>query len=122
MCYHLSNCLHTDHLITMSLYLLPTYLSNSSSSDLYCRLRVFENRILRRKFGPKRDVNGELRRLHNEDLNSLYRFPNIVRVIKSRILSWRGHVARMEEGRSAFKTLTDISTGKGLLGRSMRRW
>ena len=49
-----------------------------------CRLRVFENRILRRKFRPERDGNGEWRRLHNEELHSLYRSPNIVRVIKSR--------------------------------------
>ena len=72
-----------------------------------CRLRVFENRILRRIFGSKRDENGEWRRLHNEELHSLYRSPNIFRVIKSRRLRWTGRVARMEEGRSAFK----ISTG-----------
>ena len=64
-----------------------------------CRLRVFENRILRQIFGPKR-VNGEWRKL-NEDLNILYCSPNILRVIKSRRLRWAGHVARMEEGRSA---------------------
>ena len=76
-----------------------------------CRLRVFENRILRRIFGPKRDENGEWRKLHNEELHSLYRSPNILRVIKSRRLRWAGHVARMEEGRSAFKILTGKSTG-----------
>ena len=70
-----------------------------------CRLRVFENRIQRRIFGPKRDANGE-RRLHNEGPYSLYRSPNIVRVIKSRRLRWAGHVARLEEGRSAFKILS----------------
>ena len=70
------------------------------------RLRVFENRILRWMFGPKRDENGEWRRLHNEELHSLYRSPNIIRVMKSRRLRWAGHVARMEEGRSAFKILT----------------
>ena len=69
------------------------------------RLRVFENRILRRIFGPKGDENGKLRRLHNEELHSLYRSPNIVRVIKSRRLRWAGYVARIEEGRSAFKIL-----------------
>ena len=56
---------------------------------------------------PKRDENGEWRRLHNEELHSLYRSPNIVRVNKSRRLRWAGHVARIEEGRSAFKILTD---------------
>ena len=61
-----------------------------------CRLRVFENRILRRIFGPKRDENGEWRRLHNEKLHSLYCSPNIVRVIKSRRLRWAGRIARME--------------------------
>ena len=61
--------------------------------------RVFENRILRRIFEPKRDENVELRGLHNEELHRLYSSPNIVRVIKSRRLRWSGHVARMEEGR-----------------------
>ena len=64
------------------------------------------NRILRRIFGPKRDESGEWRRPHNEQLHSLYRSPNIVRVIKSRRLRWTEHVARMEESRSAFKMLT----------------
>ena len=73
------------------------------------------------KTGPKRDENGEWRRLHNEELQSLYRSPNIVRVIKSRRLSGAGHVARMEEGRSAFKILTGEPTGKRPLGRPRRR-
>ena len=64
-----------------------------------CRLRVFENRVLRRVFGPKRDeVTREWRKLHNEDLNDLYSSPNIVQVIKSRRLGWAGHVARMGRG------------------------
>jgi len=78
---------------------------------------VFENRILKQIFGPKRDESEEWRRLHNQELHSLYRSPNIVRVIKSRILRWSGHIARMEEGRSAFKILTDKPTGKRPLGR-----
>ena len=68
-----------------------------------CRLLVFENRILRRIFAHKRDSNEEWRRLHDEELHSLFRSPIIVRVIKSRRLRWEGHEVRMEEGRSAFK-------------------
>ena len=86
------------------------------------RIRVFENRILRRIFGPKRDENGEWRRLHNEELHGLYRSNSIVRVIKSIRLRWAGHVARMEEGRSAFKILTGKPTGKRPLERPRRRW
>ena len=73
----------------------------------------------KRIFGPKRDENGEWKRLHNEELHSLYRSPNIVRVIKCRRLRWAGHIARMEEDRSAFKMLTGIPAGKRLLGRPM---
>jgi hypothetical protein len=69
------------------------------------RLRVFENRILKRVFGPKRDEIGELRRLHNDELHSLYSSPNVVRVVKSRRLRRAGHIVRMEECRSAFKIL-----------------
>jgi hypothetical protein len=61
-------------------------------------LRVFENRLLRRIFGPKRDVvTGKWRKLHNEELNYLYCSPNIVQVIKSRRLRWAGNVAHMGE-------------------------
>ena len=63
------------------------------------RLRVFENRVLRKVFGPKREeVTGELRKLHNEELRDLYSLPNIVRVVKSRKLRWAGHVVRMGRG------------------------
>jgi len=65
---------------------------------------VFENRVLRRIFGPKRDeVTGEWRKLHNEKLNNLYSSPNIVRVIKSRRMRWAGHVARLGEGRGVYR-------------------
>ena len=75
-------------------------------------LRVLENRILRRIFGHKRDEKGEWRGLHNDELHSLYRSSNIAKVIKSRRLRWVGHVARMEEGRSAFKILTGTPAGE----------
>ena len=76
---------------------------------------------MRRVFGPKRDDNGEWRRLHNEELHSLHRSSNIVRVIKSRRLKWAGQVVRMEEGRSALNILTGKPTGKRPLGRPRRR-
>ena len=85
-----------------------------------CRLRVFENRILRRIFGPKRDENGEWRRLHKEELHSSYRSPNIVRGIKSRRLRCTGHAARKEEVRNPFKMLTGKPTGNRRLGRPRR--
>ena len=83
-----------------------------------CRVRVFESRILRLIFGLKRDTNGDWRRLHNEELHSLYRSPNIVRVIEPRRFRWTGHVDKMEEGKSAFK----IFTGKRPLARPRGRW
>ena len=68
--------------------------------------RVFENMVLRRIFGPRRDeVTGEWRRLHNEELNDLYYSPSIVRVIKSRRMRWAGHVARMGEERAVYRVL-----------------
>jgi len=67
------------------------------------KLRVFENMVLRRIFGPRRDeVTGEWKRLHNEELNDLCSSPNIVRVIKWRRMSWAGHVARMGEERGVY--------------------
>jgi len=87
------------------------------------RLRVFENRVLRRKFGRKRDeVTREWRKLHNEELNDLYSSPNIVRVIKSRRTRWAGHVACMGESRGVDSVLVGKPEGKRPLGRPRRSW
>jgi hypothetical protein len=84
---------------------------------------VFERRVLRRIFGPKRDeVTGDWRRLHNEELNGLYYSPNIMRVMKSRRMRWAGHVARMGEGRGVYRVLVGKPEGKRPLGRPRRRW
>jgi hypothetical protein len=77
------------------------------------RLRVIENRVLRRIFGPKRDeVTGGWRKLHNEKLHGLYSSPNIVRVIKARRMRWAGHVARMGEVRGAYNILVGRPEGR----------
>jgi len=87
------------------------------------KLRVFENMVLRRIFGPRSDeVTGEWRRLHNEELNDLYSSPSIVRVIKSRRMRWAGHVARMDEERGVCRVLVGKPEGKIPLGRPGRRW
>jgi hypothetical protein len=88
-----------------------------------CRLRVFENRVLRRILGPKRDeVTGEWRRLHNKELYALYFSPNIIRVMKRRRLRWAGHVARTRERRGAYRALVGRPEGRKPLGRPRRRW
>jgi len=87
------------------------------------RLRVFENRVLRRVLGSKRDeVTVEWRKLHNEELMDLYSLPNIVRAVKSRRMRWVGHVARMGEGRGVYRVLVGQPEGKRPLGRPRRRW
>jgi hypothetical protein len=87
------------------------------------RLRTFENRLLRRIFGPKREKDGLWRKLHNDDeLHSLYSSPNIVRVIKSRRMRLAGHVARMGEGRGFYRVLVRRPEGKRPLGRPRHRW
>jgi hypothetical protein len=86
------------------------------------RLRVFENRVLRKISGPKREEDGSWRKLHNDELHSLYSSLNIVRVIKSRRMRGAGHVARMGEGRSVYRVLVGRPEGKRRLGRPRRRW
>jgi len=87
------------------------------------RLRVFENRVLRRIFGPKRDeVTGEWRRLHIEELYNVYSSPNIFQVIKSRSMSWAGHVAYMVERRGVYRALVGKPEGRRPHGRPRCRW
>jgi hypothetical protein len=85
------------------------------------RLRVFENRVLRRIFGPKMEEDGSWRKLHNDELHTLYSSPIIFRVFKSRRVRWAGHVARMGEGRGVYKFLVGRSEGKRPLGRPRSR-
>jgi hypothetical protein len=87
------------------------------------KLRVFENRVLRRIFGPKMDgVTGGWRELHNEDLHNLYSSPSIIRIIKSRRMRWAGHVARMGKKRNVYRSLVGKPEGKRPLGRPRRKW
>jgi len=84
---------------------------------------VFENRVMRRVFGSKRDdVIEEWRKLQNEELSDLYSLPNIVRVVKSRRMRWVGYVARMGEGRGVHRVLVGKPEGKRPLGRPRCRW
>jgi hypothetical protein len=84
---------------------------------------VFENRVLRIIFGPKRDgVTEGWRNLYNEELHNLYSSPSIIRIIKSRRMRWAGHVARMGEKRNLYKLLVGKPEGKRPLGRRRRRW
>jgi hypothetical protein len=105
-------CLHVSYIkkLQIKIYktvILPTVLYGCETWSLTLReehrLRVSENRVLRKIFGPKREGDGSWRKLHNDELHSLYSSPNIVRVIKSRRLRWAGHVARMWEGKSCLQ-------------------
>jgi hypothetical protein len=86
------------------------------------RLRVFENRVLRKISEPKREEDGSWKKVHSDELHDLCSSPNIVRVIKSRTMRWAGHVARMGEGRDAYRVLVGRPEGKRPLGRPRHRW
>jgi hypothetical protein len=84
---------------------------------------MFENSVLRRIFGPKRDeVTGEWKKLHNKELHDLYSSPSIIRIIEPRRMRWAGHVARMWEKKNAYRVLVGKPEGKRPLGRPRRRW
>jgi hypothetical protein len=83
---------------------------------------VFENRVLKKIFGPKREEDGSWRKLHNDELHSRYSSLNIVRMIKARKIRWGGHVARMGEKRGVYRVLVGRPEGKRPLGRPRRRW
>jgi hypothetical protein len=96
---------------------------NIQEDTILHKLRVFENRLLRRIFGPKRvGVTGGCRKLYNEELHNLYSSPSIIRIIKSRRMRWAGHVARMGEKRKVYRLLVGKPEGKRPLGRPRRRW
>jgi hypothetical protein len=107
--------------------ILPVVLYGCETWSLTLReehkLRVFENRVLRRIFGPKRDeVTGERRKLLNKELRDLYSTPRIIRIIKSRRVRWVCHVERKGEKRNVYRLLVGKPEGKRPLGRPRRRW
>jgi hypothetical protein len=124
----LSSCLISKNL-KIKIYkavILPVVLYGCKTWSLTLgeehRLRVFENRVLRKIFVPKREEDGSWRKFHNDELHDLYSSPNIVQVIKSRRMRWAGHVACMGEGRGAYRVLVGWPKGKRPLGRPRRRW
>jgi hypothetical protein len=133
-CYHSVQSLLSSRLLSRNVkvkiyktIILPVVLYGCETWSLTLReehrLRVFENRVLRRIFGPKRDeVTGEWRKLHNEEVRNLYSSPDIIRQVKARRMRWAGHVARMGEERKVYKVLVGKSEGKRLLERPRRRW
>jgi hypothetical protein len=127
-CYYSVQNLLSSRLISKNLkikiyrsVILPVVLHGCETWSLALReehrLRVFEKRVLRRMFDPEREEDGLWRKLHNDELHSLYSSPNIVRVIKSRRMRWEGHVARMVEGRGVYRALVERSEGKRPLRR-----
>ena len=121
-CYpkYLKNKIHKSIILSVVLYGCETWSLTLREEQ---RLRVFENRVVWKIFGPKREeLTKELRKLHNEELNDLYCSPNIVQVIKSRKMRWTGHVACMGERRGVYRVLVGKSEGKKQLWRPRRRW
>jgi hypothetical protein len=133
-CYHSVQSLLSSRLLSRNVkvkmcktIILPVVLYGCETWSVTLReehrLRVFENRVLRRIFGPKRDeVTGEWRTLHNEELHSLYSSPDIIRQVKSTLMRWARHVARMGEERKVYNVLVGKPEGKRPLGRPRRRW
>jgi hypothetical protein len=133
-CYHSVQSLLSSRLLSKKLniriykmIILPVVLYECETWSLTLReehrLRVFDNRVLRRIFGPKRDeVTGEWRKLHNKELNDLSSSPSIIRIIKLQRMRWASHVARMGEKRNAYSSLVRKPEGKRPLGRQRRRW
>jgi len=122
-CYHLVQNILSSSLLAKTVQIkiyrtiiLPVALYECETWSLTlrkeCRLRVFENRVLRRIFVPKRsEVIGKWRKLHNEELNDLYCSPNIVQVIKPRRVKWVGHVARMGKTKGVYRVLVGKPEG-----------
>jgi hypothetical protein len=129
-CYHSVQSILSSRLLSRNVkvkiyktIILPVVLYGSLTLREEHRLRVFENRVLRRIFGPKRDeVTGEWRKLHDAELHNLYSSPDIIRQVKSRRMRWAGHVAHMGEERKLYKILMRKTEGKRLLGRQRRGW
>jgi hypothetical protein len=128
-CYHSVQNLLSSRLLSKNVkvriyktIILPVVLYGCETWSLTVReehkLRMFENRVLRRMFGPKRDrVTGGWRELHNEELHNLCSSPSIIRIIKSRRMRWAGHMARMGETRNVYRLLVGKPEGKRPLGR-----
>jgi hypothetical protein len=133
-CYHSVQSLLLSHLlfrnIKVKIYktiIVPVVLYGCETWSVTLweehRLRVFENSVLIRIFGPKRDeMTGVWRKLHSEELHNLYSSPDIIRQVKSRRMWWARHVARMGEERKVYKVLVGMPEGKSPLGRPWRRW